>query len=80
MGALLSPSHGSMRDTSARVLKNLTPALLGSAKAGPGSHASNRAAQMIRSRTLQFACDALRYGMLLLISSCCGEDSLHYGA
>ncbi|KAK9803508.1 hypothetical protein WJX73_000161 [Symbiochloris irregularis] len=59
MGALLNPSHGSLRDTSARVLRNLTPALLASGKAGAAT-AAGRAAQLMRSRTLQFACDALR--------------------
>ena len=67
---LLKPSHGSARDTSARVLRNLTPALLGTAAARGGTggggaaggagkgHAAARA--MLRNRALQFANDALR--------------------
>ena len=69
LGQLMRPSHGSARDTSARVLRNLTPALLGVAgphgvsSIAPGAAHGPQAAsatQMLRNRTLQFANDALR--------------------
>lgn len=65
LGRLIQPSHGSVRDTSARTLRNLTPALLGlvgthSGSGGSHQKVSQRAVQMLRNRTLQFANDALR--------------------
>lgn len=55
---LLLGGHGSARDISARVLRNLTPTLLGTSGSSKGL--ASRSAALLRSRTLQFATDAMR--------------------